>query len=208
MLGEDDQFVVTEPRIAEHLAKLFELGLIRSRDPAPRHVEERVHLEKLRLQLAEAGRNRSTQGTVLERLVAFAVAVGPGILVGRPRLELVVEIVEPALRPHELFFGVPPLPDLGDQSLELLLAPFKRAHKGIGRAGEAPLEHAHRQACGGSVQHPAPGCNSSGCSRWWRRRVPARLPDPAIVRSSGCRSSAVGIGEWNRSGPSPPWSAG
>ena len=124
-------------------------------EQVPGLVEQCFDLETLRFQLAEVDGDGAFQGRALEILVLFPV-FACGFLVGGPCFEDVVELVEAPLPAGELFLGETPVADVVDQRLELLLAALEGAHQGVGGAGEAPLENAHRQAGGRPVQYPCP----------------------------------------------------
>ena len=101
MLGEHDELLAGERRVAQHAAQLLELRVLAVFGQTPCPGEQRLHLDALFPKLRQGRRDDAAEGAVLERFVALALPRLVGVLVRRPGLEEVGgrgETILPALQ--------------------------------------------------------------------------------------------------------------
>ena len=117
--------------------------------------EEPIHLATFRPQVIERNGDDSPQQPVLGSFVLFLIVLDD-LFVGGLRFQHVAFLGDLLLEPHELLHGELAFLDIGDQAIELGDPPLEGPHQGVGGAGQATLEHAHRQACGGTIEQLCP----------------------------------------------------
>ena len=171
VLGEHDELLAGERGVAQHAAELLELRVFAVLGETPRPGEEGLDLAALLPELREGRRDDAAERAVLERLVALAAARLVGVLVRRPGLEEVGRRGEPALAALQLV--PPPGAHQVDRLVEPVEAALERPHQGVGRAGQPPLEDAHRQPRRRAVQDARAVVDLADVAR--RRRVEGLL---------------------------------
>ena len=152
MLGEDNELLVLEPRVAHDLAELGELRLVAGFMHPLGEIQQFLDLPSLLLEVGQGNRHDAAKGLLLFDLVLLAAVLG-ALFVGGHLVERVVD-GQTLLESNHLLGGQAPRLDVVDQGVQFGDAALKRPHQGVGGACEPPLEHAHGEPRGGAVEDP------------------------------------------------------
>jgi hypothetical protein len=117
--------------------------------------EQVLNPQPLGLEFGQRHRDDAAQQVVLAGLVLFP-AVLRRLLIASLHVEHVVGLVEPPLPPGEFLRRHPARLDGVDQVVETAQPALERPQQREGRAGQPPLEDAHRQPGGGAVEDAGP----------------------------------------------------
>ena len=172
VLGEDDELLAGEARVAQHPAELLELRILALVGQAARLREQRLHLDAFLAKLGQGRRDDAAERTLLERLVTLASARLVGVFIRRPGLEEVGDRGETILAALQL---VPRVRRAPCRSLRPAGRDVARttasAHTSSSPAGAGKRSS---PAAPPSDSGGAPGCRSRRCSASSPRRAPAR----------------------------------
>ena len=97
VLGEDNEFLVGVFGILEHIAESLEFGFFACVVQFPCFVEQLCDSETFLLELGETERDGAGKSAGLEIFMLLAAVSARGLLISRPRFELVVEVIKVSL---------------------------------------------------------------------------------------------------------------